>query len=255
MGKAETLALEFQNLSFAYGDILAIKDVSMNVERGDFVAIVGPNGSGKSTLVKLALGLLRPTNGTSCLLGIDVEKFSNWGAVGYVPQVSHGMHARLPMTVGEIVSHGRYSGFSPFSFWGSTTGADIDDALATVGAEHLRERRIGELSTGQQQRVLVARAIVKKPELLILDEPIEGVDVRGEERLYEVLRELNQEGITIMMVSHDIGAVIREARTVACINQTLVFHGEPHELTRDELARLYGFPVEVLLHDALHEHR
>ena len=124
-----------------------------------------------------------------------------------------------------------------------------------MGAKHFKERRIGELSTGQQQRVLVARALVKAPDILMLDEPIGGVDVDGEERIYEIIRELNQQGITIVMVSHDIGAVMREARTVACINQTLVFHGEPHELTRDELANLYGFPVEVLLHDALHEHR
>lgn len=255
MANARPLALEFQNLSYAYGDTLAVKDVSMDVEPGDFVAIVGPNGSGKSTLVKLALGLLNPAKGVVRLLGVDVEKFSKWSEIGYVPQVSHGMLAGLPMTVSEIVSHGRYGGFSPFSFWRSNTGADIDDALATVGAEHLKDRRIGELSTGQQQRVLVARALVRRPALLILDEPIEGVDVHGEERLYEVLRGLNQDGITIMMVSHDIGAVVREAKTVACINQTLVFHGEPHELTRDELANLYGFPVEVLLHDAFHEHR
>ncbi|MCL0101542.1 metal ABC transporter ATP-binding protein [Dehalococcoidia bacterium] len=249
------MVVELKTLSYAYGDTLAVNDVTMQVATGDFVAIVGPNGSGKSTLVKLALGLLKPTKGSSRLLGIHVEHFSQWHKIGYVPQVSKGVHAQLPMTVGEVVSHGRYSGVSPLAFWRTTIGADVEDALDTVGSRHLKERRIGELSPGQQQRILVARALVRKPQVLMLDEPIGGVDVHGEEQLYALLRRLNNEGITIIMVSHDIGAVMREAKTVACMNQTLVFHGRPHELTRDELARLYGFPVEVLLHDALHEHR
>lgn len=247
--------IEFENITFSYGEVPAVKEISLRVERGGFVAIVGPNGSGKSTLIKLALGLLKPQEGKSFLFNTNVEEFSAWERIGYVPQVASGMHARLPMTVSEIVAQGRYIGFSPKSFWTSSAGGDVDNALDVVGAKHLKERRIGELSTGQQQRVLVARALVKAPDILMLDEPIGGVDVDGEERIYEIIRELNQQGITIVMVSHDIGAVMREARTVACINQTLVFHGEPHELTRDELANLYGFPVEVLLHDALHEHR
>lgn len=248
-------SLEFQNISYSFGNTQALKEISIKIKRGDFAAIVGPNGSGKSTLIKIGLGLLKPTNGYSNLLGVPIEHFSEWQKVGYVPQVSSGMHGRLPMTVEEIVSHGRHSRISPLAFWSSTNRSDINNVLDIVGAAHLRRSRIGELSTGQQQRVLVARALIKNPELLLLDEPIGGVDVHGEEQLYRILRELNTSGITIIMVSHDIGAVMREASTVACINQTLVFHGEPHELTKDELAKLYGFPVEVLLHDALHEHR
>jgi zinc transport system ATP-binding protein len=255
MSKSEEMVVEFENLSYAYGSTLAVKGITLKVKRGDFVALVGPNGSGKSTLIKLALGLLKPSSGHSRLLGINIEHFSQWHKIGYVPQVSNGIDARLPMTVAEVVAHGRYRGFSPLAFWKSTVGADVDDALETVGASHLKGRRIGELSAGQQQRILIARALVKKPEVFMLDEPVGGVDVHGEEQLYALLRSLNGDGITIIMVSHDIGAVMRESKTVACMNQTLVFHGEPHDLTRDELARLYGFPVEVLLHDALHEHR
>ena len=247
--------IEFEKITFAYGETLAVKEVSLTVDQGGFVAIVGPNGSGKSTLIKLALGLLKPQAGNCFLFDTNVDQFSAWEKIGYVPQVASGMHARLPMTVAEIVAQGRYTGFSPKSFWASASGSDIDNTLDIVGAKHLKARRIGELSTGQQQRVLVARALVKEPEILMLDEPIGGVDVDGEERIYEIIRGLNQRGITIVMVSHDIGAVMREAKTVACINRSLVFHGEPHELTSDELANLYGFPVEVLLHDALHEHR
>jgi len=109
---------------------------------------------------------------------------------------------------------------------------------------------------GQQQRVLIARALVREPELLILDEPLAGIDAAGQEQFHTLLRRLNGElGMTILLVSHDIGAVMREATSVACINKSLVFHGPIHTLTQKELAELYGFPVDILLHDALHEHR
>lgn len=255
MTTASPLAIELQDVSFSYGDNAAVDSVCMCVECGDFAAVVGPNGSGKSTLLKIILGLVRTQGGSARVFGSLVENFSDWRRIGYVPQISSGVHSRFPMTVAEVVSHGRYRGFSPFAFWRGAGGADVESALDAVGALHLLNRRIGDLSVGQQQRVLLARALVRRSELLVLDEPIAGVDVHGEEQLYSVLRELNDQGITILIVTHDIGAVMREARTVACINQKLVFHGAPHDLTQSELARLYGFPVEVLLHDALHEHR
>ena len=242
-------------VSYAYGETLAVEDVSFRVERGDFAAVVGPNGSGKSTLLKLALGLLRPLRGEIRLLGRAVRGFTEWHRVGYVPQIASGVHARLPMTVEEVVAHGRYRGISPLEFWRGSGSSDVERALDAAGVAGLRGRRIGDLSVGQQQRVLVARALVRDPDLLVLDEPVASVDAHGEEQLYGVLRGLNRDRLTVLLVTHDIGAVMREARTVACINRTLVFHGPPHEMTRDELVRLYGFPVEVLLHDALHEHR
>lgn len=252
---ADPPAVELRGVSYAYGETLAVEGVTLQVDRGDFAAVVGPNGSGKSTLLKLALGLLQPLDGGVRLLGAPVRGFTDWRRVGYVPQISTGVHARFPMTVEEVVSHGRYEGFSPLAFWRGARSPGVERALDAAGVAHLRGKRIGDLSAGQQQRVLVARALVRDPDLLVLDEPIASVDAHGEEQLYGVLRALNQAQVTVLLVTHDIGAVMREARTVACINRTLVFHGPPHELTQDELARLYGFPVEVLLHDALHEHR
>jgi zinc transport system ATP-binding protein len=128
--------------------------------------------------------------------------------------------------------------------------------MEMVGVADLGRRRISALSTGQQQRVLIARSLVKEPKLLVLDEPEAGVDAAGQEQLYSILRRLNDEqGITILMVSHDIGAVMRAAKTVACINRTLVFHGPPHRITQRELSDLYGLPMDVLVHDLMHEHR
>jgi len=104
--------------------------------------------------------------------------------------------------------------------------------------------------------VLLARALVRRPELILLDEPAAGVDASGEEQLYAILRDLNRsQGMTVVLVSHDIGAMLREATTIACIDRTLVKHGPPHELTNKELSSLYGIPVDILIHDALHEHR
>ena len=128
------------------------------------------------------------------------------------------------------------------------------EALEVAGMTALRSRRLSELSVGQQQRVLLARALVRQPDLLVLDEPAAGVDVSGEEQLYAVLRDINRDrSIAVIIVSHDIGAMLREASTLACMDRRLVLHGHPHDLTLDELSTLYGVPVDVLVHDALHE--
>ena len=248
--------LRFENVSYAYGNDSAVEQVSFDVEPGRFTAVVGPNGSGKTTLIKLALGLLSPTQGEVRLFGTDPQRFRDWHRLGYVPQVAAGIRERFPATVAELVSHGLYRGISPRTFWRRSSQPAVMEALEAAGMASQSHRRIGDLSVGQQQRVLVARALVRQPELLVLDEPAAGVDASGEEQLYELLKRLNSEQhISILMISHDIGAVMRQADTVACINRTLMFHGEPHNLTSDDLAHLYGFPVEVLLHDALHEHR
>lgn len=251
-----TPILEFRSVSYRYSGTVAVDDITLTMSAGDFMAVVGPNGSGKTTLIKLALGLLKPSGGRIRLFDHEPGDFLDGHRVGYVPQVAAGIQERFPATVAEIVAHGSYSGFAPLRFWKRTKTAEVMAALEAAGVAHLSDRRIGELSVGQQQRVLVARALVGEPHLLVLDEPAAGIDAAGEEALNDLLQRLNHEqGISVLIVSHDIGAVMRQANTVACINRSLVFHGQPHELTQNELGKLYGFPVEVLLHDALHEHR
>ena len=250
----DTLAVELEDVSYTYAGAPVVHGVTMRIERGDFTAIVGPNGSGKSTLIKLILGLIRPDSGSVRVLGTDIEQFKDWRRIGYVPQVATGIHSMFPITVGEVVAHGRYTGFSPFEFWRRGNGADVNGVLQMVDMADFKRRRIGELSTGQQQRALIARALIRKPELLIMDEPIAGVDAQGGEELYMLLRQLRRSGVTILFVSHDIGAVIREAGTCACMNGTLLCHCPPHELTEADLVNLYGFPVEVLHHVQHHNH-
>lgn len=246
--------VEWDRVNFAYDAIPAVEDVSLQIRHGELAAILGPNGSGKSTLIKLALGLLRPDSGHVQLFGRATGDFQDWGRVGYMPQVGSGAWRDFPATVSEIVANGARRRFSPLAVFGRSEREEVLAALEVVGMTSLRSRRLSELSVGQQQRVLLARALVRDPDLLVLDEPAAGVDVAGEERLYAVLRDLNRDrGMTIVIVSHDIGAMLREATTVACLNCKLVRHGPPHDLTRDELSMLYGVPVDVLIHDERHE--
>ncbi|MCY3695192.1 MAG: metal ABC transporter ATP-binding protein [Chloroflexi bacterium] len=253
-GIGSTSAVEWDRVYFAYDAIPAVEDVSLSINRGELAAVLGPNGSGKSTLIKLALGLLRPDSGYVRLFGRGADEFRDWGRVGYMPQVGSGAWRDFPATVSEIVANGAKRRFSPLAVFERSEREEVMAALEVVGMTSLKSRRLSELSVGQQQRVLLARALVREPELLVLDEPAAGIDVAGEERLYAVLRDLNRDrGMTIVIVSHDIGAMLREATTVACLNCRLVRHGPPHDLTRDELSMLYGVPVDVLVHDERHE--
>ncbi|MBM3934142.1 MAG: metal ABC transporter ATP-binding protein [SAR202 cluster bacterium] len=248
--------LKLNGVWYGYGAVPVVEDVSFTVQRGEFMAVLGPNGSGKSTLLKLALGLVAPQCGSVELFGSPPSKLRAVGRVGYVPQKVDSLRSQFPSAVEEIVSQGLYRGFDPMGIFRRPGGPTVTEALETAGLTAIRSHRISSLSVGQQQRVLFARALVRDPEILVLDEPVAGIDAAGQERFYALLRRLNRDkGMSIVMVSHDIGAVMREATTVACINRTIVFHGDTHALTQKELGKLYGFSPDVLVHDALHEHR
>ena len=238
-------AIELQDVSFAYAGTVALEGVTLSIPRGDRVAVVGPNGSGKSTLIKLSLGLLNPDQGSVRVFGTDMRRFSQWQRIGYVPQVASGIHSMFPITVAEVVAQGRYNGFSPLEFWRTRPRPDVDAALQLVEMYDFRRRRIGELSTGQQQRTLIARALIRKPDLLVMDEPVSGVDAQHSDDVNLLLRQLNRNGMTIVTVSHDIGAVVRESRTVVFVNGTIGFHGPAAEVGEEDLARLFGFGLAL----------
>jgi zinc transport system ATP-binding protein len=252
---ASPAPLEFLNVSFGFTSEPVVEDITFKVPAGEFMAILGPNGSGKTTLLKLTLGLLKPAKGQVLIFGQDPSRFRDWRRVGYVPQRTEALQNRFPATVREVVAFGLYRGPGPQQFFRNDQAGELDRAMETAGVLDLARRRVSELSVGQQQRMLLARALVKKPELLLLDEPVAGVDIQGQEEFHSVMRRLNrQQGITVVLVSHDIGAVMREATTCACINCAMVFHGPVHQITSRELSELYGFPVDFLMHDQAHEH-
>ena len=248
-----TAVVQVDDVSFSYGAEPVLDGVSLEVRRGEFLGLVGPNGSGKTTLLRLLLGLQQPARGRIRLFGQDLASFRQWWRVGYVPQRPAALAGGFPATVEEVVQTGLVAvagrGGPGRPAEERRPPRTPREALALVGIEDLARRPIGRLSGGQQQRVFLARALVSRPELLILDEPLEGVDAATQDRFYGLVRRLReQEGLTVIMVSHDVGVISAEVTTLACLNRRLFFHGTPEKLEPGTMAELYGFPVTTLHH-------
>ncbi len=229
--------ISVENLSFVLQGREILRDISFSICAGDFIAVMGPNGSGKTTLIRLILGILKPSGGRIVLMGEERDRFTQWERIGYVPQKAAHLDPYFPASVREVVAMGLLSRkrFPRLPTRGDD--AAIGRALEAVSIADLKNRRIGELSGGQQQRVFIARAILNKPEILILDEPTAGIDAETQGRFYDMLDELNhRDGITIVLITHDSGIVTRHVNKVACLNQTLFFHGSHEEFCNSGVA-------------------
>ena len=222
--------LAAHGVSFDYDDVPALRDVSLALAAGEFAALVGPNGSGKSTLLRLLLGLLRPRTGRVEMFGAPPHELADRSRLGYVPQRGH-LAPELPATVGEVVAGGR---LSTGHWWRRRNGADRDavaHALEAVALTDLAARPVTELSGGQQQRALIARALVSDPELLILDEPIAGVDAESQRLFRNSLVHLVAEHRTaVLLVSHELGAVADDLDRVIVLKQRVLFDGTAADL-------------------------
>jgi len=226
-----------------YNGVTALEGVSLTVDQGDFLGIIGPNGGGKTTLLRLILGLVNPSHGTVSVLGKAPEQSRK--DIGYVPQ--HNLFDRsFPISVGETVIMGRYGRTGLFRRYRREDRVRAEAALQTVGLLEHRDRQIGKLSGGEQQRVLIARALATEPKLLLLDEPTASVDSTAQTEFYELLEELKQR-IAIIMVSHDIGAISIYVNKIACLNRQLVYHGSK-EITAEVLEATYKCPVQLIAH-------
>lgn len=219
--------INVDNLSYYYDSFPALDHISFSVEKGDFLGIIGPNGAGKTTLFQCILGIMSNFSGKINLFGSNVKQNKKiLQRIGYVPQ-KKSVEQTFPATVSEIVSLG-------------VIGKDIkkesiESAIEFVELGSYRNKRIGELSEGQQQRVIIAKALVKQPELLILDEPTTGIDSVAQNKFYDLLTRLNKDrGITIVWSSHDMNAVEKLASKVACIDRKLFFHGESGDFFGNE---------------------
>ena len=238
------VVIDIDRVSFNYTDVPVLRDISLQIRAAEFIGIIGPNASGKSTLLKLILGLLAPDTGTISRFNRAGKK-DRAGRIGYVPQ--HVGFARdFPITVREAVLLGHVSAQAmPFGYSRRQLAA-AEQAMAALEIEALGRRQIGRLSGGQLQRVLIARALVSGPEVLILDEPTSSVDVRAEEDIYALLKQYS-ERMTIIIVSHDIAFISGYVDRVACLNQTLVCH-DTQAINGDIIKQLYAAPVKLIDH-------
>jgi zinc transport system ATP-binding protein len=219
--------IKVANLSYYYDSFPSLDHISFTVDKGDFLGIIGPNGAGKTTLFQCMLGIMNDFSGEINLFGYDIRQNKKMlQRVGYVPQ-KKSVEQGFPATVSEIVSLGMIGR--------KINRESIDSAIDFVELGAYRNKRIGELSEGQQQRVIIAKALVKQPDLLILDEPTTGIDSAAQERFYDLLTKLNKDkGITIVWSSHDMNAVEKLASKVACIDRKLFFHGESEDFFGNE---------------------
>ena len=237
-------AVEISNLTVKYPDVKALDDVSFVVKEGDFLGIIGPNGAGKSTLFDSMLNLNTKYAGTIKFFGQDIKKSKKYlKEIGYVPQ-KPVFEKNFPATVSDIVRMGLRN---------ESDENRIDEILQQLWIHELRNRRIGELSGGQLQRVFIAKALVNNPKILILDEPVTGIDQQSIELFYSILRELNsKQKITIIWSSHDLDAVNQLANHVACLNRTLFFHGKSEKFfSDDDLVKQYS---EASMQAHMHHH-
>jgi len=237
------MIVDIEKLSVDYAGIKALEDVSFGIAEGDFLGIIGPNGAGKSTLFRCMLGLHTQYDGTIRFFGQNIkDSKKHLSQIGFVPQ-KPVIDKNFPATVREVVSMSQNSNDSE----------KVEDVLQKVWMHELADRRIGDLSIGQQQRIFIAKALVNSPRILILDEPVIGLDVYNQDLFFQILSELNtKEKISIIWSSHDLDAVERLANKVACLNKTLFFHGISQEFfSDDEMLKKYS---ETSMQMHMHHH-
>lgn len=241
--------IEIKDLSVYYKNNTAIEKVNLDVYRGEFLGIIGPNGGGKTTLIKAMLGLVEKSSGSVKVLGKNTGKAHS--AIGYVPQFSI-VDRSFPISVTEAVLSARLkSGLHPFRYFKEKDRKFALQYLSRVNMTELKDRQVSELSGGEFQRLLIARALATDPEILVLDEPTASVDPASRNTIYSLLDELNNEGMTIIMVTHDLLAISSSVGRMACLNRRLAYHGEP-KLTEEVCNEMYGCPIDLIAHGVPH---
>ena len=214
--------IDVENLSIARNGRIIIEDATFKIEPGAYMGVVGPNGGGKTTLIQALLGILPAERGSIKLMGNPIEDFNDWSQLAFVSQHSINFNDKFPLTVRELVGLGRINRGNLGRPLKNEDWVKVDEALSFMGIKKLSNRRIGQLSGGQKQRVFVAKAIVRDPKILLLDEPASGIDPEAQEHFYMILANLNaKQGTTILIVSHDLAAVFCRMKSIMCINKNV----------------------------------
>lgn len=243
-------AIEVENLNVEYKKgVFALKNISFKIKEGEYLGIIGPNGGGKTTLLKAILNLVEYSNGSIKFFGKNLKQVRK--LIGYVPQFSD-IDKSFPIVAKEVVLMGTLkSGFHPFFSYSQEAKDKALEVMKEVDIEHLADRTLNTLSGGEFQRLLIARALAQDPKILLLDEPTASVDPSSRDNIYSLLGRLNKKGTTILLVSHDTMAISSQVKSLACISESLVFHGEP-ELNDAIVEKMYGCQVDLLAHGVPH---
>lgn len=238
-------AVELKDVSLKFKNLSVLHNINLTIKENDFMAIIGPNGGGKSTLLKVILGLLTPDTGSVSVFGRKPENARK--LMGYLPQKVI-FDPDFPINVFDTILSARYHGL----FRGHTEDdvKTVREALKDVEIQDLADRQISKLSGGQMQRVFIARAIVREPQLLLLDEPMASIDPELQNSFYRLLSRLKNK-MAVVLVSHDVGAVYTQVDKIACLNQKLYYHG-PAEYAGQILEEIYHCPIELITHGAPH---
>lgn len=222
--------IKIEHLFAGYEGKEVLSDINLTVEKGDYLGIIGPNGGGKTTLIRTILGLMKPTSGSIRFFkeGEEVKEIK----MGYLPQYN-ALDKQFPISVYEVVLSGLSKSKCLFARYGKSQHQQVTETLERMQLSDLKDRNIGALSGGQLQRVLLARAIVSKPDVVILDEPNTYIDRRFQKQMYEMLEQINKE-CAIIIVSHDIAEVLNNVKHIACVNHHLHYH-DTADMPREKL--------------------
>jgi zinc/manganese transport system ATP-binding protein len=240
--------IEFRGVTCGYDGTPAVSDVDLTITSGDFVGLVGPSGAGKTTLLRSILGAINIYHGELLVNGRPVDR--KRPRAGYVPQLET-IDWNFPVTVEQVVLMGRAAdGWLP---WHKTEARDhAYSVMDRLGIGHLGRRHIRALSGGQQQRAFLGRALLSSPRLLLLDEPTAGVDIKTRDDILHLLDELNHEGVTILLTTHELNAVAAHLPWVVCVNERVIAEGPPSDVyTPDILRRTYGAEMTVVRHEGM----
>ena len=241
--------VSIRNVSLAFGGVSVLEQVTLDIQPGEFLALLGPNGAGKSTLLKLIAGLLEPSQGQVLVFGETPQDLGRQRLrMGYMPQAGT-VNERFPVTAAGVVMMGRYATMGLGRYPSREDRQAVAQALAKTGVEHLGKVPLSKLSGGQRQRVFLARALVNQPQMLLLDEPTSAMDTSAVEYFYTLLEQLSDQGITLVIVSHDVSVVASRVDRVACLNRRLVAHGRPDMVIDDGVMQdMYGCHTMFFTH-------
>lgn len=243
-----TPLIEIKDLFAGYNHEIVLNEINLTIFQDDFIGLIGPNGGGKTTLLKVILGLVEPEGGTVQIKG-ETPQLGRRN-IGYVPQIAE-YDTDFPISVQDIVRMGRLGPKRLFKPYTAEDDAIVRERLGWLDMLKYKDRALRELSGGQRQRVYIARALVTDPELLLLDEPTISVDFEARTQIFDLLYQINQRGIAILLVSHDLTAISSYVKTIGCLNRKLYYEGKK-EITPEMLEASYSCPVDLIAHGLPH---